>query len=61
MAESTVLVRWAVSWAMALSPGEREPSQALAEGGEVMAIEPGEGYPVTVCGVGSCWESLGQA
>lgn len=61
VAESRVLVRWAVSWAMALSPGEREPPQALAEGGEVLAIEPGEGYPVTVCGLGSSWESLGQA
>ena len=55
-------------WLGGLSPGlsrfprgEGEPPQALAEGGEMMAIEPGEGYPVTVCGVGSSGERLGQA
>lgn len=55
-------------WLGGLSPGlscfprgEREPPQALTEGREVMAIEPGEDYPVTVCGVGSSWERLGQA
>lgn len=60
VAGNRVLVRWAVSWAVDLSLGEREPLHALEEGGEVMAVEPGEGYPVSVCGVGSNWEKHGE-
>ena len=51
---------WLGGLSPGLSRGEREPPHALEEGGEVMAVQPGEGYPISVCGVGSSWEKHGE-
>ena len=49
VAENGVLVSGA--WAVELSLGEREPLKVLAEESEMMAVEPGEDYPLTVLGM----------